>query len=513
MILFLIQGNACKDNPASDTELPDEGAVLIDLTERYQEIEGFGASDAWSAQYVGNWPDKKRNEIADLLFSRDMDELENPRGIGLNTWRFNIGAGSKPQAENSNINDPWRRTEGFLQDDGSYDWEQQSGQRWFLQSAKERGVENFIAFVNSPPVQLTKNGKANTSYPGTSNIDPENYDDFSDFLVKVIEHFMIVETIHFDLVSPVNEPQWDWDRGQEGCPYTNSEISALAKSLSARLLESALSTLIELPEAGDIKYLYSNATSKTSKDNQLEVFYGTGDYTLSDLPNLSPYAAGHSYWSTDKRDLIPRREALWEKIKSIPAVDGYAMTEFCIMDYEEMQGNGRNLGISPALYMARVIHYDLTVANASSWQWWLAISPYDYKDGLIYIDKSENDGQIYRSKMLYALGNYSRFIEKGMQRVRTTQLFGKSNTDDYTYSRVMTSAFASETNDKIVVVMVNYNNWEYTSLLDIGDEWQDESMHHYRTSATEELKHVGQQKVNDKIEIAPLSISTFIITK
>ena len=38
---------------------------------------------------------------------------------------------------------------------------------------------------------------------------------------------------------------------------------------------------------------------------------------------------------------------------------------------------------SQALYMARVIHYDLTLAHASSWQWWLAISPYDYKDGLV----------------------------------------------------------------------------------------------------------------------------------
>ncbi len=33
--------------------------------------------------------------------------------------------------------------------------------------------------------------------------------------------------------------------------------------------------------------------------------------------------------------------------------------------------------------MARVIHYDLTVGGASSWQWWLAVSPYDYKDGLV----------------------------------------------------------------------------------------------------------------------------------
>lgn len=35
--------------------------------------------------------------------------------------------------------------------------------------------------------------------------------------------------------------------------------------------------------------------------------------------------------------------------------------------------------------MARVIHYDIVVGGASSWQWWLAISPYDYKDGLVCV--------------------------------------------------------------------------------------------------------------------------------
>jgi len=512
-LLAILFGVACRDKPPSGNDLPDEGLVFIDLTQRFQEIEGFGASDAWSVQYVGNWPDEKRNKIATLLFSREMDELEKPRGIGLNTWRFNVGAGSMSQGNQSNIGDEWRRTEGFLQNDGIYDWNQQSGQRWFLQAAKERGVKNFIAFVNSPPVQLTKNGKANTSLAGISNLAEEKYDDYSDFLVKVLEHFKHEEEIDFDLISPLNEPQWDWNGGQEGCPYENGEISKLTNSISAKLLEANISTRIELTEAGNIEYLYDDNTDKSSKDNQIEEFYGAGNNTLSNLSNISHNIAGHSYWSTDQSELIPQRVALWDKIESTSSVNGYAMTEFCIMNYEEIQGNGRDLGISPALYMARVIHYDLTVANASAWQWWLAVSPYDYKDGLIYIDKSETDGHIYTSKMLYALGNYSRFIDKGMYRVNTSQLFGKTNTDNYTYSRVMTSAFASEANDKIVVVMINYNNWEYTSSLNIGDDWKDKSMKIYRTSDTEELKLIGVQKVSDEIDLAPLSITTYVITK
>jgi hypothetical protein len=315
------------------------------------------------------------------------------------------------------------------------------------------------------------------------------------------------------LISSLNEPQWDWNGGQEGCPYVNSEISNLTKSVSAKLVDAELSTKIELTEAGDIIYLYDDNTNKKSKDNQIEELYSTGDNTLTHLPNISKNVAGHSYWSTDKSELIPQREALWNKIESNPTLSGYSMTEFCIMNYEEIQGTGRDLGISPALYLARVIHYDLTVANASSWQWWLAVSPYDYKDGLIYIDKSETDGQIFTSKMLFALGNYSRFITKGMNRVNTSQLFDKSNDDDYTYSRVMTSAYASEANDKIVVVLVNYNNWEYTTAFDLGDEWKEKSMEVYRTSDTEELKFIGMQNVSNDIVIAPLSITTYVITK
>jgi O-glycosyl hydrolase len=513
LLLAILIGAACRDKSSPGNDLPGEGVVLIDLSQRFQEIEGFGASDAWSIQYVGNWPEEKRNKIANLLFSKDMDELGNPKGIGLNTWRFNIGAGSKPQGGISNINDKWRRTEGFLQNGETYDWNQQSGQRWFLQAAKERGVENFIAFVNSPPVQLTKNGKANTSVAGSSNLDEDKYDDYSDFLVQVLEHFEQEENIDFDLISPLNEPQWDWSGGQEGCPYVNSEISKLTKSVSAKLLEAKLSTMIELTEAGDIIYLYDDNTDRNSKDNQIEEFYFTGDNTLSNLPNISHNVAGHSYWSTDQSEIIPQRAALWDKIESALSLNGYSMTEYCIMDNEEILGQGRDLGITSALYMARVIHYDLTVANASSWQWWLAVSPYDYKDGLIYIDKSESDGQIYTSKMLFALGNYSRFIDKGMHRVNTSQLFGKNNNDDFTYSRVMTSAYASEANNKIVVVMVNYNNWEYTTSFDIGDEWTERSMKIYRTTDTEELKFIGMQKVSNDIVIAPLSITTYIITK
>ena len=62
----------------------DKLTIQVDPGTTFQTIDGFGASDAWRCQFVGkNWPLEKRERIADLLFSRETDDQENPRGIGL----------------------------------------------------------------------------------------------------------------------------------------------------------------------------------------------------------------------------------------------------------------------------------------------------------------------------------------------------------------------------------------------------------------------------------------------
>ncbi len=84
--------------------------LKVEAGATHQTIHSFGASDAWSCQFIGKyWPVEKREQIADWLFSTDMDEDNNPRGIGLTAWRFNIGGGSAFQGEASEIGDEWRK--------------------------------------------------------------------------------------------------------------------------------------------------------------------------------------------------------------------------------------------------------------------------------------------------------------------------------------------------------------------------------------------------------------------
>ncbi|UZD23218.1 xylanase [Algoriphagus halophytocola] len=420
-------------------------------TEKFQVIEHFGASDAWSAQFVGGWPEEKKNAIAELLFSQENDTEGIPKGIGLSLWRFNIGAGSAQQGGFSGIRDEWRRAETFLEADGTYNWDKQAGQLWFAKAAQELGVERLLVFPNSPPVSMTKNGKAHAS-DGKSNLAEDDFPEFAEYLAEVIEGLQR-KGLDVDYVSPVNEPQWDWsESGQEGTPFWNHEIAGIVRALDAALSRRNLKTKIDVAEAGKINYLYEQADREGRGAQIKEFFHPESKNYLGDLTHVSSSISGHSYFTTSPFELsAQQRRQLDSALTSVPGLR-FWMSEYCILgdNAGEINGYGRDLGMESALYLARVIHNDLTISNASAWHWWLAISPYDYKDGLIYIDKQKNDGDFYESKMLWALGNFSRFIRPGYQRVgvEINGVIGQNK-------GFLVSAYESPAANELVFVLVN----------------------------------------------------------
>jgi O-glycosyl hydrolase len=177
----------------------------IDLSKTYQVMDNFGASDAWACQFAGNWPNAKKDKIADLLFSKDTLADGSPKGIALSLWRFNIGAGSGQQGEQSGIRDEWRRSESFLDGPEVFNWNRQAGQLWFLKAAKARGVEKFLGFCNSPPVQFTRNHKTFAD-SGHTNIAANEYPAFASYLADVIKGVEKKSGVSFNYISPVNEP-------------------------------------------------------------------------------------------------------------------------------------------------------------------------------------------------------------------------------------------------------------------------------------------------------------------
>ncbi|MCF7740249.1 MAG: xylanase [Candidatus Marinimicrobia bacterium] len=511
---FALFFNFCSSESVDSTNqnLADSVVTVQIFPDRvHQTIENFGASDAWSCQFVGkNWPQVKKERIADLLFSTETDEEGNPLGIGLSLWRFNIGAGSMEQGSQSDIVNPWRRAECFMNADGSYNWSKQAGQRWFLRAAKRRGVEQFIGFVNSPPVHLTKNGLAHASGGNSANIAEENFPNYADFLARVVKNVEEKDNVHLDYISPFNEPQWDWDdSNQEGCPWKNSQIAAVCRLIDSTFRENNIDSKIEIPETANNAYLYSYG-DKPERGNQIEEFFKeSSENYVGDLEKMPAKLGGHSYFSTyPDEQLIQSRERLKNKLNSVNPELKYWMTEYCnLADNELIRGSGRDLGMKPALYISKVIHADLTITNASAWQWWLGVSPYDYKDGLVYIDKDKSDGEIYESKMLWALGHFSRFIRPGMQRI------GVEYNDKGNTGQTMISAYQDTQTNKYVIVVTNQRYSDIKLDVDNSNLPQNSEAKLYRTTSEEgvNLTNQGVENLDQQIAVPARSLLTIVI--
>jgi hypothetical protein len=437
--------------------------VVVNLNDVKQTIHSFGASDGWTAKFIGKWTDvQKKNQIADLLFSTDTLQDGSPKGIGLSLWRFNIGGGSYEQGTASNITDEWRREECFLNADGaSYDWTKQAGQQWFLQAAKQRGVKYVLGFSLTPPVYMTQNGKAyNGSGTTAMNIQVGKMDAYADFLAQVTKHFQ------FDYLSPVNEPQWAWGQAtganQEGTQATNTEMATLVKSLSPKL--SGSSAKVVIGEAGRWEYL--TGSNSDNRGDQINQFFSAASANyIGNLPAVEKAISSHSYFTTCPDDnMINIRKQVAAKINQVDASLQTWQTEFGILGdiCGKLNGSPRSTNINYGLYVAKVLHHDLTVANVTTWQWWLAMSPYNYSDALVYINDPSGqinvnnckaDGIVMDSKQLWSFGNFARFIRPGMKRIAA----GEQNVTDPVAAAgsLMVSAYKDETSKKLVVVVVN----------------------------------------------------------
>jgi O-glycosyl hydrolase len=487
---------ACHPGDGGDLGTTEKAhlTVTVHPGDVHQELLGFGASDCWSIQHVGQWPLETRSAIADLLFETGIDEVGAPRGIGLSVWRFNIGAASSRQ---EHISREWRRADTFYNDDFTdYDWTRLPGQRWFLQAALDRGVDRFVAFVNSPPVNMTKNGRAFCDAgSGTTNLADGMEDDFSGYLADIVRHFKDVEGIDFDVLSPFNEPQWDWEAGsQEGCRYSVEDMKRVIDLLADE--PGLAGTELEIPESGSILDLAEGA-------GYLEAFFHPESAAFSG-DRVAPRITAHSY-KTDlpSTGLVDRRLELRSALDRYPGLH-YAMTEFCLLGEH---GPGRDLGIDTALHVARVIHFDLVIAEATSWEWWLAVSPYDYKDGLVFIDRRTTCGEYDESKTLWAMGNFSRFVRPGMVRIGVTRSDRAAHVA--TVNGLMVSSFYDRNLGVVATVFVNWSGEDVPVDLETEaseiDWWIP-----YVTSATNNLSAYAAVAGGDTVAVPARSIVTLV---
>ncbi|MCD8117910.1 MAG: hypothetical protein LUE29_00215 [Lachnospiraceae bacterium] len=452
-----------------------EYTLTVDESITYQTIESFGASGAWWSQDVGGWTnevdtgEEAREYIARLLFDPET-------GIGLTNYRYNLAAGYENSTEG--ITDSWRRGENFETEPGVYDWTKDENSVWFLKKAVEYGVEDVVFFVNSPIERLTITGSsygAADEDGNTSNLAPENYEAFAKYVLDVTEHFVTEEGIPVTTISPINEPQWEWTSGQEGCHYTTTEmVDVLKVFINAISERDALDGVtISAPESGE----WSNTGTAYFKailaDEELASYFTTLD--------------SHSYW-TDASG----KKSFMTLMSTLGFTGSLRTTEWCEMT------NGKNVTMASALPLAEEINDDLTILNVVSWQYWIAVSCYDYRDGLIYVNKTGKTVTV--PKRLWAMGNYSKFIRPGA--VRVDAAFDSEDVD--------TSAFLG-TDGELIVVIINDNDTAATINL-TGIEGYT-AMQVHTTDADYDLECTYDGDYADSVEVTRKSVTTLVFTK
>nr|MDA3853552.1 T9SS type A sorting domain-containing protein [Bacteroidales bacterium] len=500
-------------------------SVIIDASQSYQTIVGFAASDCWTSNYVGQWEGTGKDEIAKYLFSQELDENGSPEGIGLSMWRVNIGAGTLEQGDDSGIDDVSRRTECLLNNStGEYDWSKQSGQQFFMQKAKEYGCEHFVAFSNSPPLSMTRNGMGYAPGDNQANLKSDKYDDFAGFLTTVVKHFND-EGYNFSYISPVNEPQYDWKSGgQEGTSWQNSEITKLVKEVNTSIVNKELNSKILISEGAEWKYLYEGDVSK--RYNQTWAFFGESqtDTYVGDLASVPALIGGHSYWNhgtnTELRDAREKMKAKAEEFNV-----AIFQTEWSLLGEnpgENFPGYDDASYMDIALIQARMIHADMTIANVTSWSYWTAMDMerWGHKNRFLMIAVEPNntsypeteealkmEGSYNARANLWAMGNYSYFIRPGYKRI------AYAGPDDL--GALMGSAYLAPDSSEIVAVYVNIDESDYNLKTTINgiDNFKVKSNQAYLTDENNALKKMSideSYSSTDALKIPARSVLTMV---
>ena len=453
--------------------------ININPGKKFQTFERIGASGAWWAQIVGGWehidPESGkpiRDRISELLYSKNS-------GIGIGIFRYNIGAGSKHSGKGE-YSMPARSTECFEISKGKYDWDRDKNAVYMMKQAVKDGADEVILFVNSPPERLTKNGMAHADKGKLfkENLSRENYREFADYCLDITEYF-INEGIPVKYLSPVNEPVWIWNGGQEGCHYKPKSVKKVFEVFAEELVNRPLLKNVKLSgaESGDLRWFNKTYTRKLLENPDVCSLIDAVDVHSYCLPVPLPINVPFF----NNRVAFVKRFRKWMN-KNYPDIP-VKMSEWC-----HMQG-GRDKSIESALVMAKTMYEDIAFLNVTSWQHWIAVSEVDYCDGLIYINLDDKTFEM--TKRYYATGNFSKYITPGSIRIES-----EINDKD-----LLTLAF--DNNGIITLIVIN--------LSDISKEIEISSKNGIKAAVTDKDNDLSESVIYDNnIKITPKSVNTYV---
>ena len=493
---------ACGGSPASG----DGAELAIKYNEYCQEIDGFGGSNAWTRLPRDS---EAAQEVVDLLFSRR-------KGMGFTILRNRIPFKERLQGDDNPSNN-----DGFLvrKSDDTYDftvnsdgtktfnlnwraWDLDSTKRLieYIHDLKTDGPEELVIMSTpwTPPnnrvtqwkedvtgVNDRQNGVINWKIPDVwGRLKKDKYNDYADLLADYVKGFEKNIGHPLSILSIQNEPNYKVT--YESAYWNGTDLRDFLKVVEQRFPKKGVSfgkggIGIMMPEFENFGIVYSSMIKPSIDDpasekiiSHIALHQYNGAYDSSMLAGSKEFpeiiATGKRFWQT------------------------------------EVSGTGPNLpagtGIDNALYYARMIHFDMTLAQTNGflfwWLWTANSEPKNFPGALIYVEDGDT---VYTSLRLYAMGQYSRFIRPGWKRIDcvTSPL-----------NMVYASTYRNPNTKEIAIVIISERSSAASVSLNLPDAEFDK-LNIWRTSANEKLKSIGTQRVSRNsanVNLPPKSVTT-----
>ncbi len=435
--------------------------VTVNPDTRYQKILYMGASGCWVGKVQEYLSPMQLRTCMDLLYDKE-------KGIGMNSYRFNVGAGL-PMSERG---EELKTVPSLEKQDGSreYDLKRDAGSIAVLDMAIARGADHITLFVNSPPAYMTKSSFTSGNKTGTSNLKPEYYSAFAVYCADIVEVFQ-KKGYTIEYISPINEPSGDWGKSgnwQEGCHYEPDEVVKVDLLVAKELLKRGITDVkVSFPEGSQWNAVgYADALAKALAENpELKGYidhFGCHSYNVDASGKATFYRLWRSLGLTD----VPLHQ-----------------TEFC----------SNVTGIDGALELARVIYEDFTILNCESWEFWVSMMTDEYS----FIEV--HNGSYEVSKRMWAMGNYSKFII-GSERIQAS----------YGVTDVKVSAYRNDEKSQTYLVFVNTGRAPSNILLPA--QYKGCHVEVFETSQRHDLDDLGRMDPSLGYSLSPHSVTTFVVT-
>lgn len=444
--------------------------VTVDPATRYQTLEGWGSSLCWWAAQVGNWDEKKVDEIVDLLTSPDK--------LNMNIFRYNIGGGDDPShIDGHMVKGKGKRAEmeGFKASPSApYNWDADNGQRTLLLKIKEKRPDAvFEAFSNSAPYWMTYSGcAAGNEDPRKDNLKPEYYEAFCDYLLDVCKHYKDEYDIDFKTLEPFNEPisaYWNALGSQEGCHFDAETQMTIIRMLYPKLKASGLKTVISASDETSLEHFL--ITQKKYRD--------AGDI-WDKLGQLNT----HTYSGTNKQ----RHE-----VRELMSQAGKPF-------WQSETGPSGGSGLESNLLLTQKLFDDMRHMRPQAWLDWQIMEEWNNEWCVLRGNFKTQEYNIIKN--FYVRMQITRFFKQGCTFVRT-------DCDQ-------TLAALSPDGRQLVIAMLNTSDGSRRFSVNLeGMEKKMKKIEVWRTSASEDCMRTVLLRTTDKVlnyNSPAMSLTTFVVT-